>query len=213
MLHGDEGITLARAVVRLPEANKFDKAELGKVASTPWDLHSPRDAEVVFKEKKEDEEDLMKDNKIALSRAVYIKPEDLTKFGLTRGCPKCDHQIAYGPGRTSKPHAGQGSWGSWPQRPRAERASLPQLSALIEQWPNWETSIAVIFPRGRSLKLCNINASQRWFQRFRLSLYHLTLLGQFENLHMSPGRRLLPLMMTGMSKLMSPRGPSPRFVG
>ena len=84
MLHGYEGIKLARTVVWLPEANKFDKAELGKVASTPWDLHRPRDAEVVFKEKKEDEEDLLKDNKIALSRAVYIKPEDLTKFGLTR---------------------------------------------------------------------------------------------------------------------------------
>jgi hypothetical protein len=89
----------------LPEANKFDKAELGKVASTPWDLHRQRNVEVIFKEKKEDEENLTKDNKIALSRAVYIKPEDLTKFGLARGCPKCDRQIAYGPGRTSKPHS------------------------------------------------------------------------------------------------------------
>ena len=105
ILHGDEGIKFARTVVRLPEANKFDQAELNKVASTPWDLHKPRETEVVFKEKKEDEEDLMKENKIAVSRAVYIKPEDLTKFGLTRGCPKSDHQIAYGPGRTSKPHS------------------------------------------------------------------------------------------------------------
>ena len=104
MLHGDEGIKFARTIVRLLEANKFDKAELSKVASTPWDLHKPREAEVILKDKKEDEEDFMRDNKMALSRAVYIKPEDLTKFGLIRGCPKCDHQIAYGPGRTSKPH-------------------------------------------------------------------------------------------------------------
>ena len=63
-----------------------------------------RQTEVIFKEKKEEQEDLMKEDKIALSRAVHIKPDDLTKFGLTRGCPKCDHQIADGPGRTSKPH-------------------------------------------------------------------------------------------------------------
>ena len=105
MLHGDEGIKLARTVVRLPQANKFDRAELGKVASTPWGFHRPRDVEVNFKEKKEDEDNLTRDNKIALSRAVYVKPEDLTKFGLTTGCPKCDHQIAYGPGRTSKPQS------------------------------------------------------------------------------------------------------------
>ena len=51
MLHGEEGIKFARAVVRLPEANKFDKVELSKVASTPWDLHRPRETEVIFKDK------------------------------------------------------------------------------------------------------------------------------------------------------------------
>ena len=30
----------------------------------------------------------MKENKIALSRAVRINLEDLTKFGLMRGCPQ-----------------------------------------------------------------------------------------------------------------------------
>ena len=105
MLHGDEGIKFARTVVRLPEANKFDKAESSKVASTPWDLHRRRETEVISKDKKQEQEDRMRENKIVLSRAVYIKPGDLTKFGLMRGCPKCDHQIAYGPGRTPKPHS------------------------------------------------------------------------------------------------------------
>jgi len=40
----------------------------------------------------------------------------------------------------------------------------------------------------------------------------LMMLGQFENLHMSPGRRLLPLMMTGMSKLMSLKVPFLKLV-
>ena len=34
----EEGIKFARTVVRVPEANNFDKADLSKVASTPWDL-------------------------------------------------------------------------------------------------------------------------------------------------------------------------------
>ena len=121
MLHGNEGIKFVRTVVWLREANKFDKAELSKVASTPWDLHSPRETEVIFKDKKEEQEDLMREDKIALSRAVYI-----------------------------------------PTRPREELALLPQPSALTGQWPSWATSIAVLFPRGRSQRLCNTNASQRW---------------------------------------------------
>ena len=81
MLHGDESIKFARAVVRLPEANKFDKVELSKVASTPRDSPKPREIEVIFNDKKEEQEDLMREDKIALSRAVYIKPDDLTEFG------------------------------------------------------------------------------------------------------------------------------------
>ena len=81
MLHGDEGINFAWTVVRLPEVNEFDKAELSKVESTPWDLHRPREAEVIFNDKKGEQEDLMRENKIALSRAFCIKPDDLTEFG------------------------------------------------------------------------------------------------------------------------------------
>ena len=35
---------------------------------------------------------------------VYIKPKDLERYGLTRGCNKCDHERNYGPGRTSAAH-------------------------------------------------------------------------------------------------------------
>ena len=40
-----------------------------------------------------------------MARQVYIKPKDLEEHGLTRGCPRCDHQLRYGPGRTGKPHS------------------------------------------------------------------------------------------------------------
>ena len=39
-----------------------------------------------------------------MARQVYVKPEDLERYGLTRDCKKCDHECNYGPGRTSVAH-------------------------------------------------------------------------------------------------------------
>ena len=91
--------------MRVPEANKWDNEALAKVHLTPWGLHKPRDLEIVFEEKADrvDVDDL--EGKVALSRQVYIKAQDLIDFGLTRGCPRCDHQLQFGAGRTGKPHS------------------------------------------------------------------------------------------------------------
>ena len=104
MIHDGGEVKYARTILIMPEANKFDRAELAKIALTPWDLHVPRHDEVVFKEKKEVVDDGLQD-KVAVSRQVYIKLSDIDEFGLTRGCPRCDHQSSHGPGRTSKPHS------------------------------------------------------------------------------------------------------------
>ena len=84
---------------------KSDQRVRGKPFRTKLlTFHQPRDVEVVFKEKKE-AEDLDLKNKIAVARQVYIKASDLLEYGLTRGCPKCEHELSYGAGRTSKPHS------------------------------------------------------------------------------------------------------------
>ena len=71
MIHGGDQIMLARTVLRLPEANKWDRVELAKIAATPWDLHRPREQEVVLKEPRvEQAADL--EGKIALARQPYI---------------------------------------------------------------------------------------------------------------------------------------------
>ena len=75
MLHGDEGIKFARTAVRLPDANNFGKVELSKVASTPWDLLRPRETKVIFKDKKEEQEDLMREDKIALPELCTSSPK------------------------------------------------------------------------------------------------------------------------------------------
>ena len=102
ILHGEDGVKFARTVIRMPAANMFDKAEMSKIASIPWDIHRPRKTEVVFKE---EQEDLLKDDNLAMARAVHTKPDDLIKSGLTRGCPRFGHQIAYGLARTARPHS------------------------------------------------------------------------------------------------------------
>ena len=83
----------------MPEPDKFNKEELAKIAVTPWDLHVPREAEVIFKDKSEGVHDVAKD-KVVMSRQVYIKASDIDQFGMTRGCPRCDHQLKYGADQT-----------------------------------------------------------------------------------------------------------------
>ena len=51
MVHTCQEIGYARSVLRLAESRKWNSDELAKVASTPWDLHQPKDPEVVFRER------------------------------------------------------------------------------------------------------------------------------------------------------------------
>ena len=74
------------------------------MAVTPWDMHVPREMEVVFKDKSDEKQETMKD-KVTMSRQVFIKATDIEQFGMTRGCPRCDHQLRYGPGRTTSQHS------------------------------------------------------------------------------------------------------------
>ena len=47
--------------------------------------------------RKSDEEKVEFPNKVFMATQVYIKPNDIEQFGMTRGCPRCDHHVAYGP--------------------------------------------------------------------------------------------------------------------
>ena len=48
MIHDGGEVTYARTILRMPEANKFDRTELARTAVIPWDLHAPRVVDVVF---------------------------------------------------------------------------------------------------------------------------------------------------------------------
>ena len=90
--------------MKMPTSNKWSKDALSAIASTPYSLHVPKEAEVVFRAVAEAQGPML-NPKAALSRQVYIKPNDIEKYGLARSCPKCDHELNYGPWRISKGHS------------------------------------------------------------------------------------------------------------
>ena len=103
MLYSDGEVRLSRTVVRVPESEKWSKDRLADVQATPLNLHRPNAPEVIFKEKVDIEQREYID-KAAISRQVYLKAEDFAEFGLTRGCPKCDHFRRYDAWGT-RPHS------------------------------------------------------------------------------------------------------------
>ena len=119
------GLKYARTIMRVPNAEKWDKDELQKITVTPKSLHVPKEPEVVFKEPAPQPVDPARPKQI-VARQVYIKRADIEKNGFTRGCPRCDHDSAYGFGRTSRPHSNVCR-----QRLMTELAKTPEGQARI----------------------------------------------------------------------------------
>ena len=52
--------------------------------ATPWDLHRPREPEVIFKDRPDEKKEHNYDGRVAVARQMYIKPKDLEEHGLTQ---------------------------------------------------------------------------------------------------------------------------------
>ena len=93
----------------MPDAEKWDRDFVQKVGVTPLTLHNPRDPEVVFRDAVHAPGADVRVGKQPKARTVYLKASDFEPpprgFGATVGCPRCDHDGIWGPGRTSKPHS------------------------------------------------------------------------------------------------------------
>ena len=85
MLHDGTEVKLARTIMRMPGAEKWNRDALVKVGCTLYDLHQPREPEVVFREKIDEKAENPKEL-ISMARQVFIKPKNLERYGLTRGC-------------------------------------------------------------------------------------------------------------------------------
>ena len=97
-------IAYARTILRTPDELKWDAKILEGITTTPYIQHVPRAQEVTFQEHLgEQPTDDVK--KIQIAKKLYVRPADLKAFGYTKGCPKCDNELRYGPGRTTKSHS------------------------------------------------------------------------------------------------------------
>ena len=86
MIHSGGEVKYVRTILRMSEANKFDRAELAKIAVTPWDLHVSREHEVESTDETEVVDNTLQHN-VAVFRQVYIKPIDIEEFGLNPRLP------------------------------------------------------------------------------------------------------------------------------
>ena len=71
---------------------------------TPWSLHERKSPDVIFRDQLA-EKNLEAPAQPRLARRVYIGKKDFERQGYTAGCPKCDHEMRYGPGRTTANHS------------------------------------------------------------------------------------------------------------
>ena len=107
MLYAGDEVKLARTIARVPELEKWNKEFLAAVKLTLRSLHQPRDAEIVFR-KKIDEEGKVFDDKLVVDRQVQLKASIFSEHGLTRGCPKCNQFLKKNDWKkTSGPHSAQ----------------------------------------------------------------------------------------------------------
>ena len=104
MLHDGSEVKPAWTIMRMPRAEKWNTGALVTVGCTPYDLHQPKEPEVVFREKTGEKVD-NPEQLIPMARQVYIKPKDIQRYGFTRGCRKYDQELNDGPGRMSAPYS------------------------------------------------------------------------------------------------------------
>ena len=86
MIYSDDAVKLARTVVRVPSLEKWDKSLMSDVELTPYNMHTPKDTEVVFRERVEGPDDVPADRDSTTKR-LYLRPSDFIGpdgFGLTR---------------------------------------------------------------------------------------------------------------------------------
>ena len=95
----EQGVRKARSLKRLPEGATFDKESLDKARGLPWD--GDKDVEEVSKSLPGGIEARVLHEEVPArppvvadppkaTRRMYIRKEDLVKYGFTLGCPACE---------------------------------------------------------------------------------------------------------------------------
>lgn len=100
-----ESVHMARTIKLMSDEMKWSTDTMEKLNVTPYDEHKTRDQGVAFQDREEKPEDKDVPRRKQMARRLYTKAKDFRAYGYTVGCPKCDHERRYGPGRTTKSHS------------------------------------------------------------------------------------------------------------
>ena len=89
----------------LDELN-FD-AELAQAVNiTPQHIQDSAAHDQAFREQVVPQASIPHEGDVARKfKRLYIRQEDIVSFGHTPGCPRCEHSMRYGAGRTNIPHS------------------------------------------------------------------------------------------------------------
>ena len=98
-------IKITRTIKCLPDQAKWNAENIEVVRVSPYDLHRSAEPGVMFQGRPAREGDADQPKEKPTGRNICIKGEDIRAVGYTEGCPKCDHERRYGPGRTTKGHS------------------------------------------------------------------------------------------------------------
>ena len=82
----------------------MEKRSDGHRSDYSFNLHRRKETEVTFGDKVE-ERAVDAAAKTRIARRVYIGAKDIARYGYTGGCPKCEHEMRYGPGRSTANHS------------------------------------------------------------------------------------------------------------
>ena len=101
----------------MPDVQKFDRARIAAISSTPWSIHETANPDGVFVEKSVKDDPGIEN--VVKARKMYIHQVEIDAFGYTPGCRKCLSIFGRGKGDTSLRRTPRYvAQSSWPNRPR-----------------------------------------------------------------------------------------------
>ena len=103
------GVRMARTIMRLPQEQKFCAARVAEVDVTPQSMYrnEPREPQAVLRPRAPEAPAPQRVDPDAprAARRMYIRQDDIIRFGFTDGCPRCQHARRYGFNQTTLQHS------------------------------------------------------------------------------------------------------------
>ena len=98
------GIRHARTIMRYPNNLKFSIELAQGVDVGPQQIHEEDPRETIFR-RPADKSLQQGEEKNPQHRRLYVRQKDIDAFGFSDRCPRCEHEMRYGKGRSAAAHS------------------------------------------------------------------------------------------------------------